>query len=130
MINNFYIKCLIRTLKEFKLYNKTFKTIIYKHYLNNNELGNFPYPHLLFNRIYPSIDKVMDDYFINLIMEKYIEDVKFALIRSGVNSVMINNRTLKFYIQCKDLSHMVKELYGDKKYVKFHDIRNYIFYGK
>ena len=81
-LNKFYIKCLIRTLKEFRLYNS----------INRNSIISFienglPFqecPHVMGERFFLNyIDTkkrwVLKDYYISLISKRFVNDIKSYL---------------------------------------------------
>lgn len=125
MYNNFYIRMLIRTLKEHDAYRERTKEIINDVFLKEKTL--LPYPHLLLKRIYP--EYYADNFYINLIINHYVNDIKFILKKIGINFPPCDNLLIKKIYDC-DLSRLIKDLYGEIKHEQFIELKNYVFYGK
>lgn len=130
--NNFYIKCLIRSLKEYKCYNnetqrKINDTIFRKLKYNGDFLKNVRlFPHILPNEInVPEYYLHMDiqNMYMKLILDKFIEDVS-SIIKQ--NNEKPNISDIKLHTKNKSLySYLINKCHISDITL---DNSNHIFY--
>jgi len=131
MDNNFYIKSLIRTLKEFDLYNAKNSILLKK----SIERIPLELPHVYFeNLIHYCIElknsfyQQLLSYYIDIIISRYVYDVQ---------NYLTNEKLIKNQIDVNKLTDKIKNFHlYSYLYTKFHifdvtekEMKTYFYYG-